>query len=146
MQCKRIYHICYGFKCSLKNCSKLSQKTDFLAGYKRFSRLHPLTPYELRPNILWKSFKIFGRCMCVCVSVGGGGGGLGGGELGPDSSQKSPNLLKFLPQVFFNHIKKSLDNICKKHILTKIGRTQSLHFWSNFDSSFPPNDGHNRKK
>ena len=26
------------------------------------------------------------------------------------------------------------------------GQTQSWHFWSNFDPSFPPKDGQNRKK
>ena len=26
------------------------------------------------------------------------------------------------------------------------GRTQSWHFWSNFDTSFPPEDGENNKK
>ena len=39
-----------------------------------------------------------------------------------------------------------LQNICKTYILTKIGRTQNLHFWSNFDPSSPPKDGQNRKK
>ena len=31
-------------------------------------------------------------------------------------------------------------------LFTEKGQTQSWHFWSNFDPSFPPKDGQNRKK
>ena len=34
----------------------------------------------------------------------------------------------------------------KNRIFTEAERTQSLHFWSNFDPNLPPDDGRNQKK
>ena len=50
MQYHLVNHICYNFYCNTKEWWKFSQKNDFLGPFLGVFGLHPLTPYELRPN------------------------------------------------------------------------------------------------
>ena len=69
-----------------------------------------------------------------------------GDILGPNSPKYCQILLKFSPQVVFKEQKYCFKNLWKTQIFTEMGDTQSLHFWSNFDPFFPPEDGQNKKK
>ena len=63
--------------------------------------------------------------------------------LGPYSPKYGAILPTFLPEVTLQQTKnivwKEIDEFMKKR------RTQSLHFWSNFDHTFPTEDGRNKK-
>ena len=39
-----------------------------------------------------------------------------------------------------------IEKFLKTEVFTTTGRSQSLHFWSNFDSNLPAEDGRNRKR
>ena len=63
-----------------------------------------------------------------------------GEVLSPNSPKYRQILLKFSPQVVFKEQKQCFKNLWKTQIFTETEDTQSLHFWSNFDPFFPPEE------
>ena len=64
---------------------------------------------------------------------------------GSYSPKYDPVLLKFSPEVVYKQKKVCFKNLWKIRIFTEKGRNQSLHFWSDFNPSFAPEDGRYRK-
>ena len=70
-----------------------------------------------------------------------------GEVLGPNSPQNCQIYLIFFLQVVFKKQKQYFKNLWKTQIFTETRDIQSLHFWSNFDPFYPPEeDGRNQKK
>ena len=57
--------------------------------------------------------------------------------LGPYSRKYSKIVPKLSPEVVIQQTKTLLENFWRIRVFMKKGRTQSLHFWFNFDPRFP---------
>ena len=145
MQGKVMHDICGGFSCSLKIID-ICQKTKFLAlrGFRfTLSWKYIIMVSFIRIAFAIANLKVFKVFRTIPASMKWP-------FLGGFWALTPPNMVQYChnshQRWYSSKQKVCLKNIWRIWVFMKKGRTQGLHFWSNFDHPFPPEDGQNRKR